>query len=138
VALILGIDAAWTEHGSSALALLRVDEVGRTVVAVAPSYSGFIGLAHGEPQTIDDLFLAQRRRNTLRGVLLRRCFAINNRASRVKMREPTPSPIRPAPTACSSMHTVAIGERSSGSSIGPTFPPPKSRTAAFSTTSSRT
>lgn len=49
VALILGIDAAWTEHGSSALALLRVDEVGRTVVAVAPSYSGFIGLARGEP-----------------------------------------------------------------------------------------
>jgi predicted RNase H-like nuclease len=49
MALVLGIDAAWTEHGSSALALLRVDEVGRKVIAVAPSYAGFIGLARGEP-----------------------------------------------------------------------------------------
>lgn len=49
VALVLGIDAAWTEHGSSGLALLRIGERERTVLAVAPSYAGFIGLAEGSP-----------------------------------------------------------------------------------------
>jgi predicted RNase H-like nuclease len=49
VALVLGIDAAWTERGSSGLALLRVDERQRTVLAVAPSYAGFIALAEGRP-----------------------------------------------------------------------------------------
>ena len=48
MALVLGIDAAWTERGSSALALLHVNRVGRKVIAVAPSYAGFIGLARGE------------------------------------------------------------------------------------------
>jgi hypothetical protein len=49
MALILGIDAAWTEHGSSALALLRVEKGGRKVIAVAPPYAGFIGLARRAP-----------------------------------------------------------------------------------------
>jgi predicted RNase H-like nuclease len=49
MALILGIDAAWTEHGSSALALLRAGEGERSIIAVAPSYDEFIGLARGEP-----------------------------------------------------------------------------------------
>jgi predicted RNase H-like nuclease len=49
VALVLGIDAAWTEHGSSAVALLHVGDGRRSVVAVAPSYAGFIGLGRGEP-----------------------------------------------------------------------------------------
>lgn len=46
--VVLGIDAAWTEHGSSGIALLRVSEGTCNVVAVTPSYAGFIGLAKGE------------------------------------------------------------------------------------------
>ncbi|MBV8575358.1 MAG: DUF429 domain-containing protein, partial [Acetobacteraceae bacterium] len=48
--MVLGIDAAWTERGSSGLALLRVERGSRAVLAVAPSYVGFIGLAaHAAP-----------------------------------------------------------------------------------------
>lgn len=49
MALVLGIDAAWTEQGSSGVALLRFDNGSRNVIAVAPSYAGFIGLARHEP-----------------------------------------------------------------------------------------
>lgn len=42
VPLILGIDAAWTATGSSGVALVDTDDGPLRVVAVAPSYSGFI------------------------------------------------------------------------------------------------
>ncbi len=45
MALVLGIDAAWTINGSSGVALLRIDRGKRRLVAVAPSYAGFISLA---------------------------------------------------------------------------------------------
>jgi predicted RNase H-like nuclease len=46
MAVVLGIDAAWTERGSSAVALLCTRGRKRRILAVAPSYSGFIGLTH--------------------------------------------------------------------------------------------
>jgi predicted RNase H-like nuclease len=49
MAVVLGIDAAWTERGSSAVALLCTHGRKRRVLGVAPSYSGFIGLAHSQP-----------------------------------------------------------------------------------------
>ena len=51
MAVVLGIDAAWTERGSSAVAVLRYEQKRRHIVAVAPSYSSFIGLGHGRPVT---------------------------------------------------------------------------------------
>jgi len=49
--IVLGVDAAWTASGSSGVALLRTHERGRSVIAVAPSYDDFIGLAEGrEPR----------------------------------------------------------------------------------------
>jgi len=44
---ILAIDAAWTERGSSGLALLASSVEGWRCVAVAPSYEAFLGLAEG-------------------------------------------------------------------------------------------
>jgi hypothetical protein len=49
--VILGIDAAWTERGSSAVDVLRYEKKRRHIVAVAPSYSSFIGLGLGRPVT---------------------------------------------------------------------------------------
>lgn len=46
---ILGIDAAWTEHEPSGVALLAGEGDRWTCVAVAPSYQSFIGLARGVP-----------------------------------------------------------------------------------------
>jgi predicted RNase H-like nuclease len=43
--LVLGIDAAWTEAGSSGVALKRCTGGRRQVVAAAPSYAGFINRA---------------------------------------------------------------------------------------------
>src|SRR5438270_9862712 len=40
--LVLGIDAAWTETGSSGVALLRIADGKRSVLAVASSYAGFL------------------------------------------------------------------------------------------------
>ena len=48
---ILGIDAAWTEHEPSGVALLVGDGDRWSCVAVAPSYESFIALAHGTPVT---------------------------------------------------------------------------------------
>ena len=45
MAIILGIDAAWTGRGSSAVALLGTSGSERHVIGVAPCYAGFIGLA---------------------------------------------------------------------------------------------
>jgi predicted RNase H-like nuclease len=45
MALVLGIDAAWTAAGSSGVALLRCEEGKRRVIAVDCSYSGFISQA---------------------------------------------------------------------------------------------
>jgi predicted RNase H-like nuclease len=42
MALVLGIDAAWTETGSSGVALLRVGKGKRSVLKVASSYAGFL------------------------------------------------------------------------------------------------
>lgn len=47
MALILGIDAAWTKTGSSGVALLKSVGSRRELLAVAPSYAGFVGLANG-------------------------------------------------------------------------------------------
>ena len=44
---VLGIDAAWTVKQPSGVALLREGEAGWQVVAAAPSYSSFLGLAEG-------------------------------------------------------------------------------------------
>jgi predicted RNase H-like nuclease len=49
MAVILGIDAAWTERGSSAIALLRSSGRDRHIVAVSPSYSSFLARADGLP-----------------------------------------------------------------------------------------
>jgi predicted RNase H-like nuclease len=40
--LVLGIDAAWTETGSSGVALLRIADGKRSVLAGASSYAGFL------------------------------------------------------------------------------------------------
>ena len=45
---ILGIDAAWTDHNPSGVALIRTYAAGRwECVALAPSYAAFIDLARG-------------------------------------------------------------------------------------------
>lgn len=49
MAIVLGIDAAWTAHGSSAVALLHTGSQARRIIAVAPSYTSFVGLADGRP-----------------------------------------------------------------------------------------
>jgi predicted RNase H-like nuclease len=41
MALILGVDAAWTERGSSGVALLKLSKNMRRVIALAPSYAVF-------------------------------------------------------------------------------------------------
>jgi predicted RNase H-like nuclease len=45
VPVVLGIDAAWTERGSSAIALLRTGDHQHHIIGVAPSYIGFVTLA---------------------------------------------------------------------------------------------
>jgi predicted RNase H-like nuclease/transposase len=49
VAVVLGIDAAWTPGHPSGVALLRLQESGWTCLAVAPSYDAFVALARDEP-----------------------------------------------------------------------------------------
>ena len=44
---ILGIDAAWTAHEPSGIALIRSEDQVWRCLAVAPSYDSFIGLADG-------------------------------------------------------------------------------------------
>lgn len=52
MALVLGIDAAWTATGSSCVALMRHNQNGPQVIAVAPSYEGFV--THAEnARTVD-------------------------------------------------------------------------------------
>jgi predicted RNase H-like nuclease len=46
---VLGIDAAWTEHQPSGLALLQGQGEGWRSLAVAPSYESFLALAEGTP-----------------------------------------------------------------------------------------
>ncbi len=48
-ALVLGLDAAWTENGTSGVALVQLSGGKRELLAAAPSYAGFIHAAHGEP-----------------------------------------------------------------------------------------
>ena len=55
---ILGIDAAWTAHEPSGVALVRFDGGSWRCVAVAPCYASFIALAGGLP--VDLVDLAQR------------------------------------------------------------------------------
>ena len=42
MSLVLGIDAAWTETGSSGVALLQIANGKRSVLEVASSYAGFL------------------------------------------------------------------------------------------------
>jgi predicted RNase H-like nuclease len=49
--LVLGIDAAWTETGSSGVALLECTKDERRVIACAPSYASFV--AYSEKIPID-------------------------------------------------------------------------------------
>jgi predicted RNase H-like nuclease len=48
VSFVLGIDAAWTERGSSGVALLEHTGSNQRIIAVAPSYAGFCDLASGK------------------------------------------------------------------------------------------
>ena len=47
--LVLGIDAAWTAHQPSGVALVRQRGDAWSCAALAPSYQSFIDLAHGTP-----------------------------------------------------------------------------------------
>ena len=49
MALVLGIDAAWTVGEPSGVALVRGNRSGWQCLAVAPSYESFLGIARGEP-----------------------------------------------------------------------------------------
>jgi predicted RNase H-like nuclease len=51
MASVLAIDAAWTAHGSSGMALLQSGHTGWTCVGLAPSYAQFLALAGGK--TVD-------------------------------------------------------------------------------------
>jgi predicted RNase H-like nuclease len=61
MALVLGIDAAWTEKGSSGVALLKTTNGRRVTLALASSYSGFlanradVGRAPGTPPDAEAL-----------------------------------------------------------------------------------
>lgn len=46
---ILGIDAAWTEHGPSGVALIEGEQEEWGVVCAAPSYETFVACSHGNP-----------------------------------------------------------------------------------------
>ena len=48
-ALVLGIDAAWTAHNPSGVALLQRAAEGWQCLALAPSYEAFLALAAGQP-----------------------------------------------------------------------------------------
>ncbi len=48
-ACVLGIDAAWTVHQPSGIALLQNTATGWSCLAVAPSYEAFIAQASGQP-----------------------------------------------------------------------------------------
>ena len=45
---VLGIDAAWTAHHSSGIALVQRTKAGSKCLAVAPSYDSFLALASGQ------------------------------------------------------------------------------------------
>jgi predicted RNase H-like nuclease len=49
MALVLGIDAAWTETGSSGVALLECTKGERRIIVCAPSYASFIAYSEGIP-----------------------------------------------------------------------------------------
>ncbi len=49
MALVLGIDAAWTERGSSGVALLECTKGEHRVIVCAPSYASFIAYSEGIP-----------------------------------------------------------------------------------------
>jgi len=48
-ALVLGIDAAWTAHNPSGVALVQRAAEGWQCLALAPSYDSFLAIAAGEP-----------------------------------------------------------------------------------------
>ena len=54
MALILGIDAAWTKTGSSGIALLETRNGRRTVLAANSSYAEFLGDDAGDRQLAPD------------------------------------------------------------------------------------
>ena len=47
--LVLGIDAAWTAHNPSGVALVQRATEGWECLALAPSYDAFLAIAIGEP-----------------------------------------------------------------------------------------
>lgn len=68
--LLLGIDAAWTETGSSGVALLEIADGRRTVLEVASSYAGFVtpGADEGRrPGARPDVDALLRRAETIAG-----------------------------------------------------------------------
>ena len=46
---VLGIDAAWTAHQPSGIALAQRTTTGWSCLAIAPSYEAFIDQASGQP-----------------------------------------------------------------------------------------
>ncbi|MEC7248175.1 MAG: DUF429 domain-containing protein, partial [Cyanobacteriota bacterium] len=46
---VLGIDAAWTAHQPSGIALAQRTTTGWSCLAIAPSYEAFISQASGQP-----------------------------------------------------------------------------------------
>jgi predicted RNase H-like nuclease len=70
MSLVLGIDAAWTETGSSGVALLQIANGKRGVLAVASSYAGFLTPDKDEkrmPGTRPDVKALLRRAEDIAG-----------------------------------------------------------------------
>lgn len=67
MALILGIDAAWTKIGSSGIALLETRNGRRTVLAANSSYSEFLGDAAGDRQLAPDARLLLQKAESIAG-----------------------------------------------------------------------
>jgi len=70
MALILGIDAAWTKTGSSGVALLETRNGRRTLLAVNASYADFLGSNEGERQSaylLPDAKLLLRKAESIAG-----------------------------------------------------------------------
>jgi predicted RNase H-like nuclease len=70
MSLVLGIDAAWTEKGSSGVALLRITNGKRTVLEAASSYAAFVNGQDGMPDTRPDVEALLRRAENIAGAVV--------------------------------------------------------------------
>lgn len=71
--LVLGIDAAWTETGSSGVALLRIANGKRSVLEVTSSYAGFLTTGvdgRRTPGTHPDVEAVLRRAENIAGAVV--------------------------------------------------------------------